>query len=215
MFIILLFLLLIDLINADQLYFNFNTSPIPYNKQNKNKDLPIGFKLVDENIPNGPITINKEEDDGTKRNLFNIVRFENENNLSFKYEELNNLNDTHEIKSEYFCELKTNIRPEGIKGYDISCPIHYTIKINKAFYGRYTKDKKRCKIINGRKYKNHQLKIKRDCGYEPIKYIKELCEGKKYCTIIPSKNFFKNYCNDISKYLHINYYCIKDKVNNK
>eukprot|EP00833_Pecoramyces_ruminatium_P005443 jgi/Orpsp1_1/1179475/evm.model.c7180000069468.1 len=200
-----------DFIKANQLYFNFNNSLFVNYKKNRNVNLPIGFKLVDENIPDGPITVNKENDDGTKRNLFNIVRFEKENNISFKYEELNNLNDTQGIKSEYFCELKTNIRPEGIKGYDISCPIHYTIKIDKAFYGRYAKDKKRCKIINGRKYKKHQLKIKQNCGYEPTKYIKELCEGKKYCTVIPSKNFFKNYCNDISKYLHINYYCIEDK----
>eukprot|EP00833_Pecoramyces_ruminatium_P006610 jgi/Orpsp1_1/1180642/evm.model.c7180000074196.1 len=210
--LLLLFILFLNIIEAGQLFFNFNTLPLIYNKQKRNKDLPIGFKLIDENIPNGPITVNREKDDGTKRNLNNKIRFENDNNLSFKYEEFIKLNNIIPKKSEYFCELKSKLRPESFEGYTISCPEHYTIKINETFYGRYEKDKIRCSIVNGKKFKRHQLKIKKRCGYEPNKYVKELCEGKKYCSVIPSKNFFKNYCDDISKYLHINYYCIKDKV---
>jgi len=213
--ILLLFISFLNIIKADQLYFNFENSSIKSDKEIKNDELPIGFELVDENIPNGPITINRENDDGTKRNLYNIVRFENETNLSFRNENFNNINDIIPKKSEYFCEIKSSLRPEGIKGYDISCPKHYTIKIDNAFYGRYAKDKKRCKIVNGKVYKKSQLKVKRQCGYNPTKYVTELCEGKQYCTIIPSKNFFKNYCGNVSKYLHIGYHCVKDKVNKK
>jgi len=214
-FILLLFILFKNTIQADQLYFNFENSLIKSYDEIRKDDLPIGFKLVDENEPNGPITVSKENDDGTKRNLLNIIRSENENNLSFKYENFKNMNNTIPKKSEFFCEIKSSLRPEGIKGYDISCPKHYTITIRNAFYGRYANDKKRCKVGNRRVYKKRRLNIKQ-CGYTPIEYVKELCEGKEYCTIIPSKNFFKDYCGkNISKYLHIDYNCIKDKVNKK
>lgn len=59
---------------------------------------------------------------------------------------------------------------------------------------------------------NKQIKIKKDCGYEPTKYLKELCEDKEYCIIIPVNHFFKNYCGDIFKYLYIEYHCQKNSV---
>eukprot|EP00833_Pecoramyces_ruminatium_P002279 jgi/Orpsp1_1/1176311/evm.model.c7180000057141.1 len=163
---------------------------------------------------NGPITINTEKDDGTKRNLFNIVKME-DNSFYYNQEYYNKLNETISMKSEFFCELKNKYRPEGIKGYDISCPLYYKIKIDKAFYGRYAKDKKHCKKINGVILPKIKLKIKDQCGYEPTKYVKELCEEKEYCTIIPTNNFFDNYCGDISKYLHIKYHCVKDSIMKK
>ncbi|KAG4097288.1 hypothetical protein H8356DRAFT_1395216 [Neocallimastix lanati (nom. inval.)] len=53
-------------------------------------------------------------------------------------------------------------------------------------------------------------KIRKSCGYEPTKYLKELCENKKYCTIIPTYHFFENYCGNVSKYLYIKFHCVKN-----
>ena len=162
---------------------------------------------VTENEIYGPITIDR--DNGEKRNLYNITRKED---YSYYYNEnqFNNLQKKLSKKSIYLCELNNDIRPEIENGYQISCPVHYNIIINKVFYGRYANDTKHCSSNINSKY----FKIKEKCGYEPIKYLKEICEGKVFCNVIPNNYFYKDYCKGIVKYLHVDYHCIKNPVCN-
>ncbi|ORX42278.1 hypothetical protein BCR36DRAFT_407095 [Piromyces finnis] len=178
-----------------------------YNSKNK---LPKGFVLLNDSISNGPITQNKDIDTGTKRNLYQLINKENENG-DFNYDEYNYNeymkleNETH-WKSEYFCQINSKSRPEVLKGNDLTCPEYYTIVIDKAFYGRHPNDKEHCPITFAfLKYK----KIKEGCGYEPVDIVKSKCEGKQYCTLIPSDRVFKDTCVGLKKYLHIEYHCVK------
>ena len=205
-FTLLIFILLFNYVYCEQIPINIKK--LNEIKKKKNK-LPDGFMLVDENNPNGPITLNREKDDGTKHNLYKNIRIEDDS-FYYDYDKFNKLNSTTSKRKEYFCEIKSSYRPEVLKGYDISCPKYYTIKIDKTFYGRFKKDKNHCKIIDNNIYK--KIKIRKSCGYEPTKYLKELCENKEYCTIIPTHHFFKNYCDEVSKYLYIEYHCVKDSV---
>jgi hypothetical protein len=176
-------------------------------KDNTKNDLPNGFTLVDEKIPNGPITVDRKKDDGTKRNIFKMARHEDDN-FYYNYEDFNKLNSTTPIKEEYFCELKSKNRPETLKGYDISCPFQYTIKIDKSFFGRYGGDRNHC--IEGNDFFNETINIEKSCGYDPIMYVQKLCEGRNYCNIVPTKHFFSNYCKEVPKYLNIKYHCVKN-----
>jgi len=163
--------------------------------------LPKGFSYVNLNEKRGPITLNAKEDNGKKRNLFNITTIEDDS-LYYDYEKFNSLEKETSTKTEHFCEMFTNVRPETQKGYDIICPKYYTIKIDSTFYGRHKKDKKICNPNN--------KKIENDCGYEPEKYIKQLCEGRRYCSIVVRHPYLKDYCIGVPKYLEVEYHCVKD-----
>jgi len=196
----------------DQVVYNFS------NNFKRNK-LPEGFELLNENISNGPITKNRNKDNGTKRNLYSMLRNEDDS-FYYKYDEFNRLKNETSIKSEYLCEIRSQLRPEVIKGYDISCPFYYTIVIDKVFYGRYKKDFIHC--VDGTKSNNYKKRYTKKriekrkinkmlCGYEPIEKVKNSCEGKSYCTLIPNKTFYYNKCRNKLKYLHIDYHCKKSK----
>jgi len=176
-----------------------------------NINLPNNFSLLNDNILLGPITINKTIDDGTKRNLYSIVKFDDY--FYYNYTYINLLEDVIPRKPEYFCELGVEKTPESQKGYEISCPSYYSIKIKDVFYGRFANDKKRCKIFNGKKVSRKRLKLNEKYGYIPLKEIKELCEGKSYCKIVPNKDVFRyKWEKNIHKYLYISYYCKKNEV---
>jgi len=182
-------------------------------KCNEN-DLPHGFTHLNENIKNGPITINRNLDDGSKRNLFSMIK-SNDDSFYYKYDEFKQLESIIPKNPEYICEDYSGIRPEAQKGHDISCPKYYTIKIDKAFYGRYANDKNHCKMNSEIKSKikkrnKKRIKIKNDCGNDVKENIKEKCEGKIYCSLISSDRFFGNSCPNTYKYLYIEYRCIKD-----
>ncbi|ORX65231.1 hypothetical protein BCR32DRAFT_226203 [Anaeromyces robustus] len=195
---------LLSLINAEQVYVN-----LFQNKKNEiNYDLPEGFTFVNPNITNGPITINKEKDDGTKRNLFNMINHESDH-FYYNHNEFNKLTNETEVKSEYFCEMYYGIRPERMTPYEISCPAHYTIVIDKAFYGRYANDTENCPNSNITPEVIEKIKPK-DCGYEPINFLKERCEGRQYCNIIVKNFFFKDRCYGVFKYLNVKYHCVKE-----
>jgi len=204
---ILLILLIFSEIKKSQ------STEINYLKMIKNEtcfknDLPFGFVPVNKNNPYGPITIDRNLDDGTKRNFYEIIRNEDD---SFYYDKnkFTKLIKSTPKKTEYLCELDNRFRSENQKGYYISCPTYYTIKIDKVFYGRYKNDTIHCNINS--KYTKEILRLKKDCGYQPIKEINEICDGKNYCTIYPLNIFYSNKCKNIKKYLHIDYYCIKKK----
>lgn len=167
--------------------------------------------LLDDNIPNGPITTDRELDDGTKRNLYSMIR-SNDDSFYYKYDEFNRLDEIISKKPEYICEDYSRIRPEAQKGHDIACPRYYTIKIDKAFYGRYANDTQHCSNIQFTP--SVMSKIREDCGRNIIKNIKEKCEGKVYCSLIPRNLFYGDSCGGVYKYLHIEYRCIKDSVKN-
>eukprot|EP00833_Pecoramyces_ruminatium_P000084 jgi/Orpsp1_1/1174116/evm.model.c7180000048990.1 len=155
-------------------------------------NIPNGFVLLDENIPNGPITVDRELDDGTKRNLYSQVRSEDDS-FYYKYEEYNNLEEIKSFEPEYLCEISSKVRPEAQKGYDISCPKYYTIKIEDAYYGRYANDTQHCP--RNKEFTDKEMsKIKKNCGRNMKNKIKELCDGKVYCSIKPRKFFYGEPC---------------------
>jgi len=214
----ILFLIILSSLNniiiSGQIVINYNNK---LNRALKNItfdntiDIPEGFVPVDESNPYGPITVDKKRDNGKKRNLFEIVKHQSDDSFYYNYDEFNKLESELPQKSEYFCETYNKVRPEVQKGYEISCPTYYTIVIDKAFYGRYANDTTHCsKNIN---YTPENMRtIKNDCGYESLKIVKELCEGKIYCSIIPSNTFYKNRCGGLYKYLNVKYHCKKDIV---
>jgi hypothetical protein len=185
------------------------------NSEHKNEaitDLPYGFVFVDEKADHGPITVDREKDDGTKLNIYDLIHPED---LSFYYnqENFDKLEDVvHPSKNNYFCEYNEDVPPEAYEGYEISCPAHYTIKIDYVFYGRHANDYEHCNINHkGEKIEKDQLEVDKECGNEPIDTVKEFCEGRVYCTLIPGGYIFNDSCEEKYKYLHVDYHCVKDK----
>jgi len=167
--------------------------------------IPDGFMLLDENEPNGPITLNRELDDGTKRNLYSLMRQEND---SFYYNqaEFDSLQPIILKGPEYICEVKSyDLRPELQKGHELSCPKYYTIKINKAFYGRHANDMQHCT-----NYNVDPNRIKNECGNDVTTNVKEKCEGKAYCELLAETRIFGETCFNVYKYLNVEYNCVKD-----
>jgi len=176
------------------------------------KPLVEGFVFVDPENPKGPITVNLKRDDGTKIDYNKLIKPENDT-FYYKYEEFKKLADKIPKKERYFCELGTTLPPEYYKGYEIACPRHYTITIDKVFYGRHANDTKHCNTFSdGSPVEEEMLIVKKECGNSPMREVKEYCEGKITCHIKPGGSHFTDSCSKIFKYLHIKYHCIKDKV---
>jgi len=168
------------------------------------------FEFLITNEKKGPITVNREKDDGTKLNIYSMI-IKNINDTLYNDNEFNNLDEIINIDPQYLCEYQNRKPSESFKGYYISCPAYYTISINNTFYGRYKDDYEHCiKHPNGRKARMSELRIKKTCGVEPLDTLKELCEDRKECLIRPCNSFFENACKNTYKYLYIDYYCKKD-----
>jgi len=203
------------------------TSKIIFNKSNGLKRAPStfihkeisinNFELVDSNSNStiGPITIDKDSDDGTKINLYEKILNVNDNKIEhFLYndETLNALEKKIERPSKYMCEFNGGLTEDGSQGYDISCPMFYKIKIDKAFYGRYAKDDQHC--INdyaGNKMADSLLLTSRNCGASIKDILQQTCEDKVNCNIVPFKNVYPDTCKYKRKYLHLTYHCSVDK----
>jgi len=182
-----------------------------YNNNTFYNDLPDGFVFVNEKDTKGPITTNRKKDDGTKLNLYSMINEENDD-FYYKQDEFDALDDIIPDKSDYLCELGTGFAPEAYKGYEISCPTHYTIEIDKVFYGRHANDKEHCNVYyEGRPVEDNMLDVDEECGNEPIENVKEICEGRVYCSIRPGGSHFADSCPSKFKYLHVKYHCVKDK----
>jgi len=184
-----------------------------YNSNNNTlyNDLPDGFVFVNEKSLKGPITIDRQKDDGTKLDLYSFINKESDD-FYYNQDEFDALDDIIPDKSAYLCELGTGFAPEAYKGYNISCPAHYTINIDKVFYGRHANDKKHCNVYyEGVPVEDEMLDVKKECGNEPIENVKEICEGRVYCTLRPGGSHFTDSCPSKFKYLHINYHCEKDE----
>jgi len=175
--------------------------------------IPNGFELLDINDPTGPITVNITMDDGTKLNYFDYIIPEKNTNYYYNKEQFNELSEIkYKGKEEYFCEYITAFPPEYYKGYSISCPRHYTIAIDKVFYGRHAHDKENCIIdYKGDPVGDANLNVTEECGYKPVDMVKELCEGKSSCTVRPGGSHFEDKCMGFYKYLHVGYHCVKNK----
>jgi len=182
---------------------NDNKHKLKYNTKILFNNLPRGFVYLDENNKNGVITLNREKDNGKKRNLYENTKIEDDS-LYYNYKEFESLEKELPKQTEYICEFPNDIRPEVQKGYYLSCPKHYKITIDKSFYGRYGNDNTHCT-------NNEDIDNKDDCGYEPTQAVKELCEGREYCSVVVRDNIYKNKCKDgIPRYLHVDYHCIKN-----
>jgi len=170
-----------------------------------------GFEFVDPKNTDGPITINRKKDDGKKRVLKDLILDNNEKNFEsfyYDYESYDNLDTILKKDDEYLCEVG---EPSEFRGYNVSCPKHYTIEIDEAFYGRYAFDTTRCPTRNKKKVQFKNLLTKTKCGKDSTKIVKELCEGEKECTIKPSYTYFSAPCPTIHKYLHVKYHCKKNE----
>jgi len=61
--------------------------------------------FVDENNLNGPITLDRDKDDGKKRNLYKNIRIEDDS-FYYDYDKFNKLKSTTSEREEYLCEIK-------------------------------------------------------------------------------------------------------------
>lgn len=190
------------------------------NPKNKNKilfkeipELP-GFTTVYTNGTLGPVTVDRDLDDGTKFNIYNLmVKNNNEDfeKMYYDYDAYEELEDILHKEDEYLCEV--GLPSEAVNGYQISCPLHYTLSIDNAFYGRYANDISHCAVNNkGEKIDEAKLSVQENCGKKVLDIVKKICEKRKECTIKPNRAFFSNPCKNIYKYLHVKYHCTKNKV---
>eukprot|EP00833_Pecoramyces_ruminatium_P006880 jgi/Orpsp1_1/1180912/evm.model.c7180000075104.1 len=173
-----------------------------------------GFTFLDTDSTEGPITVDKDNDDGTKLNIYSMMM--DPTNSSIYYEDIEKYNEMEDIllpiRTKYLCELESDILPEGHKGYSLFCPPHYTIAINSTFYGRFALDNRHCnRYSNGDIVPTSLLIRIRDFGVDLIDEVKSLCEGRKECVLKPYKYFFHNVYPRLHKYLYVSYYCRKEK----
>ncbi|ORX83891.1 hypothetical protein BCR32DRAFT_266684 [Anaeromyces robustus] len=174
------------------------------------------FKLVDNKNIKGPITIDKNLDNGKKVNIYEKITNLTDNKIEtfLTNNELIQKLPLKILKDEnYLCETYLITEDKG-QGYNINCPLFYHIVIDKAFYGRYKGDDQRCR--NGKdgkeldKYFLDKYRVlKMDCGKDRTFYFKNLCEGKNSCIILVKKNL-EDTCIGYYKYVHLNYHCQKD-----
>ncbi|KAL6605112.1 hypothetical protein U3516DRAFT_507305, partial [Neocallimastix sp. 'constans'] len=200
------------------------------------EELPEGFMYLRKSYPKGPITLDRTRDDGSKLNLYSIMKktmatttttntssenpendeeYDDDNEDKDRvYESFKKLEEILPSQSQYLCELDREKPPEGQKGYILECPKHYTLLIEKAYYGRYENDKINC-VTNETKEKEKDLSMNliQYCGIDSTSTMKELCEGQRMCEVKPYSTFFISLCSVRNKYLHVEYHCIKDLVN--
>jgi len=183
----------------------------------KNEKLDLeDFEFVNTKEKNGPITINRKKDDGTKQNIFSMINNDIENDSFFyddedKFQKLDNIVN---ITQKYLCEYHDKKPSESFEGYYLTCPTHYTISINNTFYGRYKGDLQHCITYpDGRNANMFELMVKETCGVQPLDTLKEICEDKKECLVRPCNAYFgSEVCLNTYKYLYVDYYCKKDIV---
>lgn len=174
------------------------------------------FMPLYENRTNGPITIDRSMNDGTKLDIYSMINSKKKNYTYYDFKQYKTINKKYSKKSIYLCELSDDSPLEGDDGYTLKCPIHYTISVNYTFYGRYANDLKRCnKDKDGNDLDIHYLNVTSNCGYKYTDSVKKICEGKRKCILKPSDNIYMNDCDHINKYLHIKYQCVKEKVGKK
>jgi len=163
----------ITILISTKIIYTKNNKPLKYvnpNNFHEEKEFNINdFELVDPNNTHGPITINKSKDDGTKINLSDYLYDVDDNKLEyFLYDNvtINALENRIDKPERYLCELNFTITEDGGQAYDISCPMYYSIAIDKAFYGRYMLDRKRCnKNYKGEVLPDTELITLTNCGY--------------------------------------------------
>jgi len=186
--------------------------PLIYKKKEPIKVNINGFMPLYTNNTKGPITTNRELDDGTKYNMYNLIHSNNEedfNSFFYNTDEFSSLPEIKLRKDEYACEMGPPI--EGEEGTKLSCPIHYSISIDKAFFGRYANDGSHCSInTKGDFVADEHLILSEDCGKDSIDIVKHYCEGKTDCTLKAAKSIYTDGCPGYYKYLHVKYHCLKD-----
>jgi len=176
------------------------------------------FMFVDTDSVNGPITVNREQDDHSKQNIYSrIVNIENNSvNDNDNEDNYSSLKKNLPMNSTYFCQLNEKKSPDGQKGNIIKCPVHYTLSIDYAAYGRYNNDTIHCS------HNTDGVSMPVKLLYTPIDRItnvtntvREQCQGKEECTLKPNDHFFGFEYKKLYKYLHVQYHCVKDMENKK
>jgi len=126
----------------------------------------------------------------------------------YDYEAFDKLEEIIPREEEYLCQV--NYPTEGVDGYYLTCPKHYTLVIDDSFYGRYANDTTHCPVDIHGKSEITNLYVKRKCGRNTKFRVNELCGGRVECNLKPAKPFFGNPCKNKNKYLHVKYHCQKD-----
>jgi len=204
--------LIINIVSLREIDINYLNTKASSDNSNKNKFVVDGFMPLYTNNTKGPITTNRELDDGKKWNIYSRILENNEEDFNAFFYDNQVLIDLPEIivKDEiYTCEI---LRPLENKGTILTCPEYYTITIDKAFFGRYAKDVERCQISEKfGKLKEEDLYNENDCGVDVINKARKHCEGKVRCNLKSNIRYFPGDCLGFNKYLHIKYHCVKDK----
>eukprot|EP00833_Pecoramyces_ruminatium_P001653 jgi/Orpsp1_1/1175685/evm.model.c7180000054831.1 len=178
------------------------------------------FEPVDSNKIQGPITVDRERDDGSKINLYeNVLNLYDNKFESFYFDEesFKQLNETVPAEEKYMCETTGLITEDMMQGHDIRCPMFYHITFDKQFYGRYKHDGIHCiknnqgEIVDSSLLERYK-KMSTDCGRELPEIVGKLCAGKNSCILQPGRSILPDTCVGMGKYLHVQYHCTRDDV---
>jgi len=178
------------------------------------KKLPLNnFHPVNNNGRKGPITVDKELDDGKKVNIYDSILNLTDNKIeSFLYskETFKQLDEKIPKDERYLCETHT-ITPDNNQSYTVTCPLFYHIIIDKAYYGRYMRDYQHCSEDVNETALNKFRNLLTNCGKDRTDFVKNKCEGKNNCEIQVGRPTFEDTCKGYLKYLHLNYHCERDE----
>jgi len=168
-----------------------------------------GFLPLYTDNRKGPITVDREQDDGSKINIYEKILDIPDNKLeNFYYDPIKEQDKIINMDDEYFCE-------DNNVGRRIYCPFNYHVIIDDAFYGRHARDNEHC-VTNhsGERLPDKDLlkfgNMFKDCGEHFKEKVQNLCEGSE-CTFFSGKYYFPDTCSNIYKYLHVKYHCEKDE----
>ncbi|ORX58452.1 hypothetical protein BCR36DRAFT_276944 [Piromyces finnis] len=189
-----------------------NTDENSTDKNNTNENNTNENNTNENNTNENNTDENNTDENNTDEDNIDESNIYVNNTLKNDINDFDSLEEVLPLTSKYLCELKENQPYESQKGYVLSCPSQYTISVNYTFYGRYANDIENCETGSDNRYIKEDYRYTEvDCGYDPIRVVKDLCEGKEECTLKPYNDFFENRCGVIYKYLHIKYQCIKNK----
>jgi len=181
-------------------------------KDNDNQFQVEGFVSLFKNGTKGPITTNELLDDGKKKNIYSKIIENNEenfNNFYYDIQKFLDLPSTIEKDEMYFCESRN---PFESFTEDISCPEHYVITIDDAYYGRREDDKKHCILSSdGKEADKVHIEVNDDCGSGVKDKVQKSCDGRTTCTLEPNPKYYGDTCPGIIKYLQVKYHCTKTK----
>jgi len=112
------------------------------------KTKTFDFYYIDKK--KGPITTDLNNDDGTKADLYSRLNTTIDPRdfkvYKINEEEFKKIKQRLPSYKSIFCEIPQTAAPESIIGYKLKCPLFYTLRIEKAYFGNHNKNEQLCSL---------------------------------------------------------------------